>query len=221
MPQPLWITATGTELGKSHTMAWLLKDWASKGVIAWKPVQSGTQPNGLTDSEWIESISGCRVANTRTIPDPIPPHLALEDHHSTLQTLTQQGLDFMSRAPLVIEGAGGVLSPLTRSIVQADWIKEFKPKVLLVGDPKLGGIHATLAALEALKSRNLECIGFLFSLPETIHSADNALTIASLSQIDFLGQIPRFPWCPDSQTHALGLAHSQEILERWQNIQKS
>ncbi|CAM9543659.1 unnamed protein product, partial [Ectocarpus fasciculatus] len=60
---------------------------------------------------------------------------------------------------VLVEAAGGVLSPAPSGSLQADTFRPMRLPVLLVGDGKLGGIGATLSALESLRTRGYSVLG--------------------------------------------------------------
>lgn len=60
---------------------------------------------------------------------------------------------------VLVEAAGGVLSPAPSGSLQADAFRPMRLPVLLVGDGKLGGIGATLSALESLRTRGYSVLG--------------------------------------------------------------
>lgn len=60
---------------------------------------------------------------------------------------------------VLVEAAGGVLSPAPSGSLQADAFRPMRLPVLLVGDGKLGGIGGTLSALESLRMRGYSVLG--------------------------------------------------------------
>jgi dethiobiotin synthetase len=209
---PLWITGTGTDIGKSHLTAWLLKSWQNKDICAWKPLQSGVNAKGQTDSEWITAQSNHPVQNFSSFKNPLSPHICMEiEHDVDMHDLNLRLSQDVQKHPTIIEGAGGCMSPWTRDMVQADWIQPLKPISILVCPTELGAIHSSLTSLESLRNRNIPCLGFVYSRPQSLSTADNTKVIENLGLVPFLGQVPQFPWDQNSQDNGL----AQRIWNLW------
>ena len=91
---------------------------------------------------------------------------------------------------LIIEGAGGVLVPITRDLLQADLFARWRAPVVLVARTTLGTINHTLLSLEALRSRALSVLGVVFvgdAMPDTER------TIADIGRVKRLGRLPILP----------------------------
>ena len=65
---------------------------------------------------------------------------------------------------LIIEGAGGLLVPLTRSLLLLDYLAERSYPIIMVTSPRLGSINHTLLCLEAIKHRNMQLSGLVYNL---------------------------------------------------------
>ena len=123
----------------------------------------------------------CRVSTLFDYTDPVSPHLAAERDGghiasdtdvveaiveeiksvlSTECTTTSASSSSSALGNLVlVEAAGGVLSPAPSGSLQADAFRPMRLPVLLIGDGKLGGIGATLSALESLRTRGYSVLG--------------------------------------------------------------
>ena len=93
--------------------------------------------------------------------------------------------------PLIIEGAGGLMVPLTRENLLINlfrkWNESERIPVILVARTGLGTINHTLLSLEALWSRNIPIHGIIFVGED---NADNMKTIAEFSDVKVLGRLP-------------------------------
>jgi dethiobiotin synthetase len=89
--------------------------------------------------------------------------------------------------PLVIEGAGGVLVPLTRNWLYADLFARWGAPVVLVARTALGTINHTLLSLEALRMRGVPVLGVAFVGDG---NEDSEATIAAIGQVRRLGRLP-------------------------------
>jgi dethiobiotin synthetase len=89
--------------------------------------------------------------------------------------------------PLVVEGAGGVLVPLTRTLLFADQCARWGCPVVLVARTALGTINHSLLSIEALRQRGVLLLGIAFVGDE---QADSEGTIGAFGGITRLGRLP-------------------------------
>jgi len=186
------VTGTDTGIGKTIFSA-ALTDALSGSY--WKPVQSGL--DGETDSEAVARLG--RVPPERILPEvyrlmtPASPHLSARIDGVTIlpDSLSPPAVN----RPLVIEGAGGLLVPLTERVVFADVFARWKIPVILCARTGLGTINHTLLSLEALRRRAIPLLGVAFIGDE---QADSEAIIAELGKVRRLGRLPRLdPLTPD------------------------
>ena len=191
------ITGTDTGIGKT-VFAAALTD-ALSGCY-WKPVQSGL--DGETDSEAVRRLG--RIEARRILPEvyrlatPAAPHLSARRDGVTIlpEELSPPPVD----RPLVIEGAGGLLVPLTERTVFADVFARWQIPVVLCARTALGTINHTLLSLEALRVRLIPIFGVAFIGDE---QPDTQRTIAELGNARILGRLPRLdPLTPDALRQA-------------------
>ncbi|MEZ2128648.1 MULTISPECIES: dethiobiotin synthase [unclassified Sinorhizobium] len=191
------IAGTDTGIGKTVFAAALTDALAG---LYWKPVQSGL--DGETDSETVGRLG--RLAHDRILAEayrlktPASPHLSARIDGVTIQpeSLSPPSVD----GPLVIEGAGGLLVPLTERTVFADVFARWQIPVILCARTGLGTINHTLLSLEALRSRSIPVLGVAFIGDE---QADTQNIIAALGHVRVLGRLPRLdPLTPDSLRQA-------------------
>lgn len=124
---------------------------------------------------------------TWMLREPLSPHRAAELEGVTIGTdaLTPPDAD-----PLVIEGAGGVLVPVTRQVLYADLFARWQIPVVLVASTGLGTISHSLTALESLRAREVPVHGVAF-VGEP--NDDNMATIGQLGRVRVLGRLPILP----------------------------
>ncbi len=89
---------------------------------------------------------------------------------------------------LVVEGAGGLLVPLTEEAYVIDLAMELHLPVILVARSTLGTINHTLLSLEALRRRGLPIAGIVINGPETPH---NRAAIERYGRVRVIAEIPR------------------------------
>jgi dethiobiotin synthetase len=205
----IFVTATGTDVGKTFVTAALIRHFraAGRAVEAIKPVVSGFDPAVLQTSdpgvllaalgrpvtlEEIDRISPWRFAA------PLSPDLAAtrEGRAIGFDAL----VDFSRPAGkagtlLLIEGVGGIMVPLDDKHTVLDWMKALSVPVLVVAGSYLGTISHTLTALHVLAQRNLDIAAVVVSESEAGGATldDTVAAIARFAQpLDVIG-VPRLP----------------------------
>jgi dethiobiotin synthetase len=182
------ITGTDTDIGKTVVAAMLTL--ALDGAY-WKPIQSGVE--GGVDTKAVQKMTGLPaerfLEEEYIFTEPLSPHRSaeLDGAQIDVDTLTPPDYD----GPLIIEGAGGLMVPLTRKNllvnVFKNWQKRERIPVILVARTGLGTINHTLLSLEALWSRKIPVHGIIFVGDE---NEDNMRTIAEFSDVKILGRLP-------------------------------
>ncbi|WP_127091885.1 dethiobiotin synthase [Aquabacter cavernae] len=196
----LIVTGTDTGIGKTVFSAALA---AALGAFYWKPVQSGLEE--ATDSETVTRVGGVPAA--RILPEayrlqlPASPHLAAEAEGVEIDP---DRLVLPLHDPLVVEGAGGLMVPLTRRLLTIDLFARWGLPVVLCARTTLGTINHTLLSVEALKARGIPVKGIAFIGEEM---ADSQAVIAAFSGVKVLGRLPPIaPLTPDAVAAAFGQA---------------
>ena len=178
------VSGTDTGIGKTVFAAGLA---GALGAHYWKPVQSGLEDE--TDSQTVARLSGLPsghiVPEAYRLTAPLSPHLSARI--DGIEIDIGKLLPPECKGPLVIEGAGGLLVPLTATTVFADVFAQWRIPVILCARTALGTINHTLLSLEALRHRAIPICGVAFIGPE---NADTQATIATIGQVDILGRLP-------------------------------
>ncbi len=166
--QSLFITATGTNVGKTHTTLKLIESLAEKGfkVGVFKPIETGVIDTALDASILLET---CQKVNENfiglntdditayTFPLPAAPFCADVKQEIKLEKIFEKYNELSKLCDiLLVEGAGGLMVPITEKYMIMDLIKELNIKTLLVTPSRLGCINDTLLSMEALKSRDID-----------------------------------------------------------------
>lgn len=175
-----FVTATGTDIGKTYLSAGLLSAWHAAGlsVAATKPLMSGFSEDQLEQSDAGRLLAAMGEAVTpaavsaiclhRPTP-PLAPNVAMrqagirQDYRDVVDFVRQR-LNTGSDVHLV-EGAGGVMSPVTDDRLQIDLMADLALPVILVTAPYLGSISHTLTALDAIAARGLSLAALVVSEP--------------------------------------------------------
>ncbi|NML68583.1 dethiobiotin synthase [Chryseobacterium sp. RP-3-3] len=154
----LFITGIGTEVGKTVCSAVLTQYFKAD---YWKPVQSGDLD--YTDSHKIESWTG----NTVCHPEIYRLQLAASPHQSAREENIEISLDQFQLPKtdnkLIVEGAGGLMVPLSDEIFMIDLIERLNLPVALVVRNYLGCINHSLLSIMALKQRKLKLEYLIFN----------------------------------------------------------
>lgn len=178
------VTGTDTDVGKTVFAAGLA---AALGWQYWKPVQSG-----LADGTDAATVAALGVPADRILPEayrlvtPCSPHRAAELDGVAIDParLTPP----VGTGPLVVEGAGGALVPITRGLLYADLFARWGRPVVVVARTGLGTINHSLLTIEALRARGVEILGIAFNGDA---EEDSEATIAALGRVKRLGRLPR------------------------------
>ncbi|WP_421839662.1 dethiobiotin synthase [Novosphingobium sp.] len=180
------VTGTDTGIGKTVFSAALA---GALGAHYWKPVQSGLADGA--DSDSVATLAG--LAAEKILPEayrltePLSPHRAAEIDGMVIDP---DWLMLPEARPLVIEGAGGALVPLTREVTYADVFARWGLLTIIVARTALGTINHSLLTIEALRARRVPIHGVAF-VGEA--NEDNEATICEMGQVRRLGRLPLLP----------------------------
>jgi dethiobiotin synthetase len=188
--KPLIVTATDTGVGKTVVSAMLT---LALEAIYWKPIQAGTADG--TDRDRVQALTG--LPDDRFRPERYRLRAALSPHRAAeLEGVEIDALNLAlpsnipARQWLIVEGAGGVLVPLNRGMLQIEMFARWAAPAVLCARTSLGTINHTLLSLEALRRRGIAVLGIVFvgkSMP------DSERTIVEFGQMRPLGRLPIFP----------------------------
>jgi dethiobiotin synthetase len=178
------VTGTDTSVGKTVFAAALA---GVLGATYWKPIQAGLLEE--TDRQVVLRLSG--LSEERVLPEayrlktPASPHLAAEIDGIAIdpEVLVLPN----TNGPLVVEGAGGLLVPLTRNVAYIDVIGRWQAPVVLCARTTLGTINHSLLSIEALRTRGIRLLGIVFIGDE---NAETERIIAEMGHARRLGRLP-------------------------------
>jgi dethiobiotin synthetase len=200
-----FVTATGTDIGKTFVTAGLVRNLRGQGraVAALKPVVSGfTMENaGPSDPGVLLAAMGEAVtaeALARISPwrfrAPLSPDMAAAREGRTIDWDELLGFCRSRMAetsgPLFIEGVGGVMAPLDGRHTVCDWMAALSLPLVMVTGSYLGAISHTLTALDVVARRGLKLAALIVN-----ETGDGAVplddTIATLAR--FAAPVPILP----------------------------
>jgi dethiobiotin synthetase len=178
------VTGTDTGIGKTTVAAMLVL--ALDGLY-WKPIQSGTDDG--TDRWRVQTLTQLPddrlLAERYVLSQPLSPHRAAELDGVEIQS---EALALpASESTLIIEGAGGLMVPITRNKLQIDVFADWGLPVILCARTGLGTINHTLLSIEALRGRHMRLHGLIFVGDD---NPDNMRTIVEFSGARILGRLP-------------------------------
>ena len=183
----LFITGTDTGVGKTYVAARIAQTLAASGcrVGVYKPVASGCRWEGAElisdDAVALWEAAGCPGELHRVCPQrfeaPLAPHLAARAAGQEISAdQLRTGLDYWRERSdvLVVEGAGGLLSPLGDDEYVADLAADFGLPLVVVSNNALGTIHRTLSTLvvAATCGDGLPVAGVILNEPRPRDPAD-------------------------------------------------
>ncbi|MCL5058118.1 MAG: dethiobiotin synthase [Actinobacteria bacterium] len=206
----VFITGTDTGVGKTVVTAGLLAALRKSNidVVAFKPVQSGALPggSGLTSPDATFYLKASRIRggvsdySLYCFEQPFSPHLAAEMSGVEVspKVIITRCRDLLARhQALLVEGAGGICVPLTRSgYTVADLAKDLGFPLVVVARPTLGTINHTVLTIKYSQSAGLKVAGFIFNSRQQTTDPpgkDNARVINAMTGAPMLGWLPHLP----------------------------
>ena len=199
MSKNIFITATGTDIGKTYVSALIVKKMREEGFNCgyFKPVLSGVVEK---DGKLVESDCNY-VVNTAKIPtsaddcvtywwkEAVSPHLASKRAGMGID-IAKIKSDFVQKNKefdyLLIEGAGGITCPLRlengEKYILKDLIKELEAPIIIVADGGLGTINSILLTVEYARANDIKIAGIILNNFEK----DNFMHQDNLKQVEYL-----------------------------------
>lgn len=173
-----FVSGMDTGSGKSYATGFLAREWNKQGIrtITQKFIQTGNTELS-EDIELHRRIMGCGLLpedqERLTMPEiftyPCSPHLAAEIDKRAIdfQKIEKATQKLSDRYDAVLlEGAGGLMVPLTRNYLTIDYIAEHNLPLIFVASGRLGSINHILLSLEAIERRNITLHTFAYNLFE-------------------------------------------------------
>jgi dethiobiotin synthetase len=161
----VFVTGTGTEVGKTVVAAVLARTLATEGkrIAVFKPAVTGLDEEGETDHALLRRASGSSQHDEQIAPyrydPPASPHLAaaLADGEIDPERLRQAAREAAAGADAIVcEGVGGLLVPLSPTYLVRDLAVDLGYPLVVVASPGLGTINHTLLTLESARTAGLE-----------------------------------------------------------------
>lgn len=204
LPPALFVAGTDTGVGKTLVSACLLAFFHNSGIEAGyqKWVSTGNREASEDEAFCRQLAPGAFLADSSLHAPcrfslPASPHLAAEIDHASVDTehIKRSFSELQQHFPvLVVEGVGGLMVPLSRNLLLADFLGTMRLPTILVCRSGLGTINHSLLSIEAMRTRNIPLLGLVFSdegpkLDQRI-VADNMKTVAEMGRTRVLGRLP-------------------------------
>lgn len=205
MPRHFFVTGTDTGVGKTTVTVRLMQQLIAQGltVIGMKPVASGCEwLDGRWQNEDVRQLTA--ASNVKAPPELINPYCfepAIAPHIAAAQAGVAIDLNIILEAykqlttladVVIVEGAGGLLVPLSSSQTMADLILALDIPALMVVGMRLGCINHALLTAQVLKQRGIDFCGWVANSidPQMSMPEENLQTLIQSLQQPPLLQVP-------------------------------
>ncbi len=198
------ITGTGTDIGKTHFACALVKAWAARGlqIAGVKPIETGV-PRGAPSGPDGNKLGRMSTFHVKRFPAPymlaraVSPHLAARADKKTIDPdiVARWTANIRAEADgVVLELPGGLFTPVTERLTNADVAKALKPDAtLLLAPDRLGALHDVGACIRAARADGIALMGIVLARPAAPDAATgtNATELASVVDVPVLATLPR------------------------------
>ena len=204
MAKTIFITATGTDIGKTYVSGLIAKHIKDKGL------NIGYYKAALSGSNDIKDSDAWYVKQQADLPDSYDemvsytykhaysPHLAaqIEGNPPDIKIIKNAYKDISKKHDyMIVEGSGGIICPIrydnNQKIFLEDIIKELNIHSLIIADAGLGTINSTVLTIEYMRSKNLKINGVIlnrFEMSNKMHE-DNKKMIEEMTGIEIIGVV--------------------------------
>lgn len=201
-----FVSGIDTEIGKTYATGYLARKYTAEGqrVITQKLIQTGNHEVS-EDIEKHRQIMGVNFFpedhERLTMPEifsyPASPHLAAQiDQRDINFTAICNATETLAQRfdMVLLEGAGGLMVPLTQTYLTIDYIKEHQFPVILVTSGRLGSINHTLLSLHALKAYEIDLYAIAYNLNDDTQDQTIAEDTKIYLQAQMLSHFPKAQW---------------------------
>ncbi|MBL7661328.1 dethiobiotin synthase [bacterium] len=180
----IFVTGNGTGIGKTVVSAILVK---ALNADYWKPLQAGSLD--CTDRATVANLTSptnsvihqeTYVLGTFASPHEGSQKEQVEIDFSRLTLLPK------ANRPLIVEGVGGIMSPISAEHLNLDFIKKISFPTLIVSRTYLGSINHTLMTIEILKQNQIPILGLIFNGDRNSYSEDFITKYSTVANLGFI-----------------------------------
>lgn len=201
MAKTIFITATGTDIGKTYVSGLIAKHIKDKGLNIgyYKAALSGS--NDIKDSDaWYvkqqaDLLDSYDEMVSYTYKHAYSPHLAaqIEGNPPDIKIIKNAYKDISKKHDyMIVEGSGGIICPIrydsNQKIFLEDIIKELNIPSLIIADAGLGTINSTVLTIEYMRSKNLKINGVIlnrFEMANKMHE-DNQKMVEKMTGVKII-----------------------------------
>lgn len=171
----LFITGVGTDVGKSIATGWLAREMAKAGmnVITQKMIQTGNQDMSediLRHREImgieLQTVDRLHLTAPIIYTYPASPHLAAAiDGKTTDLSVVDYATASLAKqyAHVLVEGAGGLMVPITEDYLTADYLHDRQIPTIVVINGQLGSINHALLTLHTMRTYEIPLFGVIYN----------------------------------------------------------
>lgn len=208
MSRALFITGTGTDIGKTYVTGLMVKKLAENGKNPgyYKAAMSGNerrQDGSLIpgDALFVQQCSGITQPLEEMCPyvyeNAYSPHLAsrIEGNPVMMNVVKQGFYSIMGKYDYVtVEGSGGILCPICfdeEKIQLEDIVKELNLSSVIIADAGLGTINSVVLTVEYMKAKHMEVKGTIFNHfhPGNVMEEDNIFMCEYMTGLPTLAKV--------------------------------
>ena len=213
MGKGVFVTGTDTEVGKTVVTACLVSLLSNKGldVGVMKPVETGCPKRKgrlvPRDAIFLKATSRSKddlsLINPYRFSKPLAPLIAAETDHKEINKEKISSAYHRLRGRhdiLFVEGAGGLLVPLTRKLTNLDLILKLNIPLVVVVGSKLGAVNHTLLTLNWARENGVKILGIFINQlnpsagsQKSLVEKTNPSLIRSFTEVPILGIVPYIP----------------------------
>lgn len=204
MGKGIFVTATGTDIGKTYVTALMVKKLREAGYSSgyYKAALSGAESIEESDAGYVKKISGIMQQDETLLSylyrPAVSPHLAakLEGNPVDMKKVREDYLHVLkNHAYVTVEGSGGIVCPIRwdeeKKVLLEDVINALELSTVIVADAGLGTINAVVLTVEYLRARRIKVKGIILNrFTGGSMQEDNVRMIEELTGISVLTLVP-------------------------------
>jgi len=189
MAKGIFVTGTGTDVGKTYVTALIVKKLADAGIHAgyYKAALSGAESIEESDAGYVKKIAGITQEDSSLLSylyqNAVSPHLAARIEGNPVDTETVKA-DFDR-----VEGSGGIVCPIRwdeeHEILLEDIVKMLHLNTLVIADAGLGTINAVVLTVEYIRNHGMDVKGIILN-----HYSGGAMQEDNEKMIERLTGVP-------------------------------
>lgn len=205
MDKGIFITGTGTDVGKTYASALFIKRLRRMGINAgyYKAALSGAVSIAESDAGYVNRVAGIGQAEAGLVSyvykTAVSPHLAarIEGNPVCMERIRQDFSNVSKQYEyIVMEGSGGIVCPIRYDgavrLFLEDIVKELALETLVVADAGLGAINAAVLTVEYLRQKGIPVLGILLNRYEGgMMQEDNRKMIEEMTGVPVAGLVRR------------------------------